>query len=159
MRSLKHDFISGGCEARTHLMCAEMFDMGVIPQKSWAAGRLSPGIRNVSWQFHVAPLVDVKMPDGSRAQVVLDPAVFDGPATVAEWRRQIGASDENSAVAAYDEKPCLKIGGTMGDYADRGERVTVRSDRRAAAMLENAEDWSVCVKKRAVSGFRQQFCA
>lgn len=157
--SLKHDFISGGCEARTHLMCADMFDMGVIPQKSWAVGKLSPGMRDVSWQFHVAPVVDVKMPDGSLTQVVIDPAVFNGPATVSEWRRQIGASDKNSAVTAYDERPCLKIKGSMGDYADRGEVVTVHSDRRAAVMLENIEDWSVCVKKRANSGFRQQFCA
>lgn len=159
MHSLRHDFISGGCEARAHLMCAEMFDLGVIPQKSWAVGKLSPGVRNVNWQFHVAPVLNVKMPDGSQAQIVIDPAVFDGPVTVAEWRRQIKASDKNSAVTAYDERPCLKIKGSMGDYADRGEMVTVHSDRRAAAMLENAEDWSVCIKKRAISGFRQQFCA
>lgn len=43
------------------------------------------------WTYHVAPTVSVEGPDGPRT-MVLDPALFEAPVTVEEWRAAQGVA-------------------------------------------------------------------
>jgi hypothetical protein len=51
----------------------------------------------VTWRYHVAPALRVRLASGKQFWVVLDPALFKGPATVLRWReaqRRPGSHNE-----------------------------------------------------------------
>lgn len=93
------DLASAFCSARAHEMrrimarenieCRKIFNEPTIS----ADGQTTPPIvvrtadgRTIRWQYHVAPYVMARMPDGRLERMVIDPALFDGPVTVEEWQ-------------------------------------------------------------------------
>lgn len=48
-----------GCHVRTHLLCAKLFDMGVVPQKSWAFSTIYRG------EGTIYPRFEKGMPEGA----------------------------------------------------------------------------------------------
>jgi hypothetical protein len=40
---------------------------------------------NVSWWYHVAPIIQVRLPAGTIMEMVIDPSIFANPAPVAAW--------------------------------------------------------------------------
>lgn len=100
--------IYAGCYARTHVICAKIFDLGVIPQKAWARRCFTKGLsvqrenEKTEYKYHVAPALMVRMPDGKDHFMVLDPVLFDKPMDFDAWRKAIGAEEGLSVVAAYN---------------------------------------------------------
>jgi hypothetical protein len=86
-----------GCYARCHLLVRQLEALGLAPSKLWA---FSDGedlyIRTrhhprgyVRWSYHVAPAVRARLEDGRRQWLVLDPSLFDGPVSVAQWEQAL----------------------------------------------------------------------
>lgn len=95
-------YIRDCCKARAHKMCAIIRAAGVAVRKVWNYGsgtlatldealwtdtlsvQTPQGL--LRWKFHTAPLIEVELAGGEVEQRVLDPATFDRPATVEEWK-------------------------------------------------------------------------
>jgi hypothetical protein len=85
-----------GCYARAHLMCRRMQRRGLRPAKVWAFALsknepLYVRTRNrpkgyVTWGWHVAPILPVRLKNGKQRWYVIDPSLFNGPVTIAQWR-------------------------------------------------------------------------
>jgi uncharacterized Zn-binding protein involved in type VI secretion len=85
-----------GCYARAHLMAQRMELMGLTPKKVWSfasdyADPLWVNTPNhpagkVSWGYHVAPTIPIRGTDGKVQDMVVDPSMFNQPATIDEWR-------------------------------------------------------------------------
>jgi hypothetical protein len=80
-----------GCWGRAHEMCRLMIENGLSPRKVWIQGQLHVATRNnpncgVWWGWHVAPTLCVRGTFPRRQAMVIDPSLFDGPVTKAEWK-------------------------------------------------------------------------
>ncbi|MDE2336475.1 MAG: hypothetical protein KGL10_04125 [Alphaproteobacteria bacterium] len=111
-------YAQDGCYARAQLMCREMTERGLAPQKAWAFEGGSylyvdmPDGKRVRWGWHVAPALAVRMPDGKAEDMVFDPGLFDGPVTLQEWGKMIHAQPEKLQIAPFGAPPK----GYPGDY-------------------------------------------
>ena len=92
-----------GCFARATKMAREAETQGITFAKVYAEGRLRvlpPGPlapAEQRWQWHVAPVVYVKsVRDGKEAVElkVIDPAIFNHPVSVNEWKEQLRSADD-----------------------------------------------------------------
>jgi hypothetical protein len=83
-----------GCYARAHLMIRRMQKNGFKPWKVWSfANGESLYVRttnhpsgHVTWRYHVAPILRVRLQDGQQRWYVIDPSMFKAPVTIAAWR-------------------------------------------------------------------------
>jgi Glutaminase len=94
-KGIPFDYPDDGCFARAHKMYQIISDSNYNSQKIWnygipyGTGALTViTAKNpngfVNWWYHVAPVVKVRI--NNRIQYrVMDPSLFDRPATVAEW--------------------------------------------------------------------------
>jgi hypothetical protein len=80
-------------------MVRRMQALGVRPRKVWAFANgeqlsartpYAPGGR-VEWSWHTAPTLRVRH-QGAVYDVVIDPSLFNGPVTVAQWRAALKRS-------------------------------------------------------------------
>jgi hypothetical protein len=88
-----------GCYARAHLMCQRLVEMGLQPGKAWVfddakQNRLVATTPNhprgyVQWWYHVAPILKVRDNAGKVRSHVIDPSMFDRPATIFEWQKKM----------------------------------------------------------------------
>lgn len=80
-------FASDGCYARAHKMRQMILNAGYDADKLFVYGNLaaSTGTCCVGWVYHVAPLVNVKVANGTVQQRILDPSLFTTPVAVATW--------------------------------------------------------------------------
>jgi len=83
-------YVEDACHLRAHLISGYLFDKGIISDKAWVMGteeapiRFKLGRRCKSWEFHVASAVKVEtFNDDNPIAVIMDPAMFDGPVTIA----------------------------------------------------------------------------
>src|SRR5262245_43741887 len=82
-----------GCYARAHLMVGRMQKNRFKPRKVWAFANgesLYARTKNhpdghVSWGYHVAPVLRVRLSDGGQRWYVIDPSLFSAPATIDQW--------------------------------------------------------------------------
>lgn len=118
MKHLAYGYTDDGCYARAHLMCRQILDMNAVPQKAWAFETEKRDLvvnypeGDQIWWFHVAPVLKVDNGKGGHVAMVLDPSLFDGPATVKEWREVMKA--EANQVFIVDCGAAPK--GYTGDY-------------------------------------------
>lgn len=112
MRNIDFRYLTQGCEARTHLMCAELFSMGIIPHKAWAAedktrlkATFPDGSSMTGWPMHVAPVIKVQMPNGKIDDYVIDPGLFNSLAPVSQWRDVMRAAPDKVVVTPYESGP------------------------------------------------------
>lgn len=91
MKDIAWDYKPDGCYARAHLMARRFEDEGVRVDKVWIKGDLYvPGTQpEISWNFHVAPIVYVEDKKGKINKMVIDPSLFDRPVTVDEWDQKM----------------------------------------------------------------------
>lgn len=107
-------FPDDGCYARAHQMCRLFLTRQVKAAKIWIFSS-KPGIAKlrvdtqnhpyckVYWAWHVAPTVLVSV-NGHAQERVLDPAIFAGPVTAAEWKAAMhnpGATLQRTTMAVY----------------------------------------------------------
>jgi len=89
-------FPADGCYARTHLMVQRLINKGLAPTKVWAFAASATDLLwvantdhpdgRVQWGYHVAPVLEVREPDGAVRELVFDPILFGGPVILEEWR-------------------------------------------------------------------------
>ncbi len=101
-QKIPFDYKDDGCYARAHQMFRDISNKGYLSFKIWNYGSAYPDnkslkveykvdattTKTVSWTFHVAPVVVVDVGGGKLEFMVLDPSIFDGPVTVAAWRKK-----------------------------------------------------------------------
>jgi len=88
-----------GCYDRAYDMAKLLQEKGYHPQKVFAMSRKADGSANlhptskhasdgtneVRWWYHVAPILIAVLPNGTEAEMVIDPSMADRPLTIAEW--------------------------------------------------------------------------
>lgn len=90
-----------GCYARCHLMSTRLRQMGVQVRRVWAfpptktrlhakTTRASSGA--VEWDWHVAPLVPLRIGDQVE-WLVFDPCLFTRPIRMEDWQKAMRKSD------------------------------------------------------------------
>ena len=96
----------------------------------------------MTWHYHVAPAVRVRGADGSVHDMVLDPSLFDRPATVEEWRAAQHDTPETKDTAP-GEPPLPDLGGSgywPGPDPLEGPDVHARETMEEYKTYENAAD-------------------
>lgn len=164
-----------GCYARAHLMAQRMLDLGVRPAKVWAFARPGTklGVRTTNhprgearWEYHVAPVVRSVLADGVERDVVIDPSMFDGPATVDAWRDKIRSSDGRATYVTrtrLGEPPvdatgvrCPGSGYTPGNDPPDIHAYAVGRMREAFDILAGRRAWPYGRDRRRERGQRPQ---
>jgi len=108
---ISFQYCEDGCYARAHKMCwviNNKFHYGTHKIFSFAnAGTDELCVKAekwggccVNWWYHVAPIVNIKTPSGTKAYV-FDPAMFDQPVLLATWLH----AQENPACVPSGDKP------------------------------------------------------
>jgi hypothetical protein len=117
-----------GCYARAHIMIRRMQKNGFRPAKVWAFAPtkseplyVRTGLRlypEVTWGYHVAPVIRVQLKNGTQQWFVIDPSLFkNGPVTVSQWRdRQRPKSGRSPIikVTRLGESPIPGVRGCTG---------------------------------------------
>lgn len=105
MTDIAWDYKPDGCYARAHLMARRFEAEGVRVDKVWIKGNLYVPEVNISWNFHVAPIVYVKDKNGMVKKMVIDPSLFDKPVTVEEWDKKMNKQTikgkDGSSITAF----------------------------------------------------------
>lgn len=108
---LVFNWLKDGCYARGHIMCNDLVEMGLFPWKGWILEGTGgvyaeiPGRMTTYWGYHVAPVIPVRGVDGAVRQMIIDPAIFDGPATMAEWVSALHGVPREVHLVPYDTAP------------------------------------------------------
>lgn len=87
------DFPNDGCYARCHLMTLQMRQMGIHLKRAWAFSTkerlfVKTGKGDITWDFHVAPLVPVRTDDKVQ-WLVFDPTLFVEPVPLEDWGQKM----------------------------------------------------------------------
>jgi len=90
-----------GCFARAYLMQMRILQRyGILPWKVWAFDDLkvttTGSFGDVTWGYHVAPIIPVTQPDGTLKWFVIDPSIADGPVTTDEWLTLMNTTSDDS---------------------------------------------------------------
>jgi hypothetical protein len=104
MDDIAWNYKQDGCYARAHLMARRFEAEGIRVDKAWIKGHLNilDPQNPISWNFHVAPLVYVQMPNGKMEKMVIDPSLFDKPITLDEWdKKMVKGTHGESARTAF----------------------------------------------------------
>lgn len=122
MENIAFGFVREGCYARAHLMCREMESRGYAPQKAWAFEKdennrlffmpADDNMQPMAYWYHVAPAMEVRLPDGRVETCVFDPGIYDGPELMSRWLGDLCAPEGYSCVAPFGEGPF----GSKSDY-------------------------------------------
>ncbi len=109
----KFAYIYDLCYARAQLMGEDLRRMGIEPGRAWAfedehGNLLQPQFLSAdqtTWWWHVAVTVPVQQMDGTVQTMVIDPGLFDGPITLAQWGNIMGAQASQIHTVGFEEKP------------------------------------------------------
>lgn len=97
-----------GCYARAHIMARRFEKMGMKVKKAWIKGELHVPGTDITWGYHVAPLIEAKDKKGNIVQYVLDPSLTDKAVTLDEW------------VATMEKKSSKSVMKTTYPIAENG---------------------------------------
>lgn len=116
------DYPVDGCFARAHEMSRIMAERGIASGKVFnyaAPNTLSvPGTEfgDISWGYHVAPIVNVQGNDGVTRQMVFDPSLSNQPMTFGEWQTASGGPAgqrlETTSSETYYYRPANVMDGS-----------------------------------------------
>ena len=126
--SIPFDYPNDCCYSRAHEMCRDMQAEGIDCGKVWNYQNPGPPsgppltvstpnspTGQVTWRYHVAPIVNVQGDDGVVRPMVIDPSMFDHPVTVDEWKAAQNAP--NSVTEYTDATPYYRsLGDAQKDY-------------------------------------------
>lgn len=117
--TLVYGFTNDGCNCRAYLAGMALKDKGYDIGKVWIFGERGqllkfekPENQGDSWGHHVMPSVRVRMPSGKIEKLVIDPALFDGPARVKELLKVLKAKP-------HQVQQTLWVGIPEGDHGQR----------------------------------------
>jgi hypothetical protein len=109
-KALALNYLSDGCYARAHQMARAAEKDGILFGKVFSEGVLgikpvSPHVPNdFQWGYHVAPIVYVRLANGSKQLRVIDPSLFDKPVSLVEWKKKLVSADEVRNANMLNEK-------------------------------------------------------
>ena len=107
-----------GCYARAHIMARRFEAQGIRVDKAWIKGDLYVEDTDITWNYHVAPLLYVEDEKGKIQKMVIDPSIFDRPVTLEEWDNKIAKKTKKGSVktafpfpqnASFYERSALAI--------------------------------------------------
>lgn len=123
-KGLAFSYKDDGCHARAHFMCNEMIHkMGILPMKVWATPHENQKLKVITpeqtietiWEnFHIAPVIQVRMPNNDIEKLVIDPALFDGPVSIDIWAEKINADIERVELGALKPNDKNSYDGNYG---------------------------------------------
>lgn len=87
-----------GCYARAHVMARRFEAMGIPTEKVWIKGSLYVPNTDIQWNYHVAPVINVKTASGEIKKYVIDPSLNDKAVTVDEWVATMGKSVKGGVI-------------------------------------------------------------
>ncbi len=142
------DYYEEGCYARAHVMCRFLEDQGIAPAKIWAfadiehVGELifvDPLWSYVDeergchkgWNYHVAVCLPVLLEGQGIQNVVLDPTIMLGPATVQQWQGILHARNYNVEIVPF-RTPTLFNNADYGYNTKTDETTDERAQRTIA---------------------------
>jgi hypothetical protein len=148
-KDIAFKFPADGCYARAHLMVRRLQAKGYKPYKVWTfANGDSLQVRTqndprgqVTWRYHVAPIIRVRLKDGRQGWYVIDPALFDRPMSIKGWTKvQKKASSQYEPIVRVTPpgKAPVDAGGKQlpGSGYWPGPDPKVGVDRHAAATMK-----------------------
>ncbi|WP_199444629.1 protein-glutamine glutaminase family protein, partial [Umezawaea beigongshangensis] len=130
-----------GCYMRAHLWALQMRQAGVDTQKVFVArdssltvnsanalGGTDAAPRQVTWNYHVAPLVQVDLGNGGRTvPMVLDPALGLGPVPVDTWIGAMGVNPGDYTINTAGDVPPGAVPQAVDPNPGADARVTIAS--------------------------------
>jgi hypothetical protein len=87
-----------GCYARAHVMARRFEAMGIPTEKVWIKGSLFVPNTDIQWNYHVAPVINVKDKNGNIQKYVIDPSLNDKAVPVDEWVATMGKNVKGGVV-------------------------------------------------------------
>jgi len=87
-----------GCYARAHVMARRFEAMGIPVEKVWIKGSLFVPGTDVQWNYHVAPVINVKTKNGDIKKYVIDPSLTAKAVTVDGWVESMGKKVKGGVV-------------------------------------------------------------
>ena len=111
-------YCEDGCYARAHKMCYilntrfhyathKVFSFAYPSAYTLSVKAEKWGGCCINWWYHVAPLVNIKTPSGTKAYVI-DPAMFDQPVLLATWlhaQQNPACASGNAKVTSFNIQP------------------------------------------------------
>jgi len=160
MGNIAFGFPDEGCFSRAHMMVRQLYEMGETPKKAWAFEpeggdllvKLSNG-KEITWWSHVAAALPVEMPDGKVLDLVYDPSMFNGPVTLQQWGKAMGAPPHNLMFA--DAGRAAR--GQHGDYTPWNRTSRKTDDLANDDMMEYLPLQYVKESERFESPLRKQW--
>jgi hypothetical protein len=136
-----YDGEEGGCDVRELHISTIFSRMHLNPKTAWAFQqrdkKLSvhlPGQQKpFSWEFHVASALPVRRAEAARAEdMVFDPTLFDGPATLQEWGQAMGAAPDSNhlVILPLEHEPV----GHFDIYYNKNGMTPAKVRQRLASM-------------------------
>lgn len=160
MGNVAFGFPDEGCFSRAHIMVRQMYEMDLTPKKAWAfepdGGELLVKLTNgkaITWWAHVAAALPVEMPDGKIVDLVYDPSMFDGPVTLQQWGKAMGAPAYNIEFAEAGRAPR----GHNGDYTPWNRTSRKTDDLANDDMMEYLPRQYVKENERFPSPLRKEW--
>lgn len=151
MPNMAFGFIKSGCAEAAHVMGHIMMQKQLHVGKVWAIEAkkgisvLRPDRTDSIWWYHVAPTVGVRMPSGKIDQLIFDPALFDGPVYLHEWRKVMHSPKPQIECLKWRQKPT----GYNGNFTPN-TRIDASTIFNARAQLREFEEDKDNKKLRSV---------
>jgi hypothetical protein len=84
-----------GCYARAELMIERMRQRGLYPSRVWSVANgeelyaVTKNVKKgyVTWSYHVAPILRVRVDASTQRWYVIDPSLFTQPVLIEQWER------------------------------------------------------------------------
>lgn len=110
MSDIPFGYKKDGCYARAHVMARRFEAMGIPTQKVWIKGSLYVPGTDISWNYHVAPVVLVKTQNGEVKKYAIDPSLNDKAVTVDDWVLSMGKKVKGGVVQTLYPFPGNVVG-------------------------------------------------
>ena len=146
MADIAWDYREDGCPAKTERACCRLIEAGLKPLKAWIfteEGEERPHVgfadgEDWSWDRHIALALAVRMPDGEVRNMIFDPFLFDGPATIGEWANLVNVDPGRVEIQPYGTAPSGHTGDYDGDLDTAEPEVKILADREMSYYIRNS---------------------
>ena len=136
--TIPFEYADYGCEVRADRMCELISSLGIPVRKQWvrctpASGKLYVPIENypqggVTWDWHVAPVVEVTRDNGVQSMVI-DPSLgFKEPVTVETWIQK-QTTKPKATVTESSSKEIYRRGWNMAGTSWDDSRNELRNSK------------------------------
>ena len=162
---IPYGYLRTGCNERSIVMSDLLLQAGYRPDRIWADNRIegemmiyqSEDGEMAAWGFHVAVVLNVGTGVDETTPLVFDPAIFDGPVTVDEWRDKIMRSN-NLEQLPHNDAPMYIAMSVMDDPDPWGDMVA--QAHMTLPDLQSEQERTLGDIKRMVweSSIKKEFC-